>query len=407
MNQEDILKAVEAKFTESKNNIDAVKSEFKTTEELVKSQASVIEELKTEVATLKHKATNEVVDKSKEVKTEVDKFFKEAIKAINEANTTKGKQGVEVAITPEVLKSITQSSFTPWADWGTTVTLPGIEAPLSDNTLFNILDYLPVGQTNAVHLKKIKRGARIGTAQFINPCTLKPLIQQTWEKLSLDPVKIAGRTRVCDEILEDVPEARAEILEMLREALKYGISDGLINGDGIAPNPQGLFAGASAYADLNINGKVVAPTMFDALKAVINTQKCLGCRPNMILLSCSDYFLLQASAKDANGQYLIVPGFDAVNMTLDGCLIKQVNDTILPAGEFIVFDVNSLEVWLKGGIVFKEGYASVISGEELNGDWESNMTSFIIETRLFAWRKNDVCITKDTFDAVITYIAQP
>lgn len=403
----EIIEVVENKFNESKQGLDALKSKFESTETLVQEQANTIQELKETVATLKHKADNAPIDKKSAEKQEVDNFFKQAIKAVKEVNDTKGKAGVEVAISPSVLKAITQANFTPWADWGTTVTLPGIEAPLSDKTRFNLLDYIPVGQTNATHLMKIKRGARIGTAKFINPCTLKPLITQSWEKLSLEPVKIAGRTRVCDEILEDVPEARAEILEMLRDSLKYGISDGLINGDGIAPNPQGLFAGATAYTDPNLAGKVANPTMFSALKAVINSQKCLGCTPNLILLNCTDYFLLQESAKDAIGQYLNVPGFDPIAMTLDGVLIKQVPDSVLPAGEFVVFDVNSLEVWLKGGIVFKEGYTSAIAREETTGDWEANMTSFIIETRLFAWRKNDVCITKDKFDAVITFIAQP
>jgi len=41
------------------------------------------------------------------------------------------------------------------------------------------------------------------------------------------------------------------------------------------------------------------------------------------------------------------------------------------------------------------------------GDWEHNMTSYIIETRLFAWVDNVACITKDTFTNILSFIAKP
>jgi HK97 family phage major capsid protein len=371
-----------------------------------KSEAD-LEALKTDFALRLEKLTPKTVTKANKVDEDVVKAIDKSAEVL--AKIGRGEvKSAEVPMSFEVFKAITTGSFTPPEDWGQTVLLPGIERPLADKTRFNLLDYIPVGTTTAVHLKKARRGAKSGNVAWTPECGLKPLIQYSWEILGIDPVKITGRTQVCDEALEDIPGLRPEIRSFLFEELNYGISDGLLSGSGVAPEPLGLFTSASQFQNPALEESVDDPNYLDAINAVINTQTCLGCSPNIALMSCPDYFILD-SLKDANGQYLDIPGYNRETKTLNGVRILQVPTDVLPQGEFAVFDVNSIKVWFKGAINFKEGYSMVRDANDViqGGDWEHNMTSFIIETRLFAWVDNVACITKDTFANVLSFIAKP
>lgn len=393
MNKEHVEKTTEEKVADIvKSEISAMKQEMATQLEALK--ASQAPQAQTPVSKL-----------SKDVKAFLDSAEK-ALKKIGDGTA----KTVDVETSFEVVRAISSTNFTPASDWGLEVTLPGIERPLSDNTRFNLLDYIPVGTTQAVHLKKARRGAKVGNAMWIGECELKPLISMSWEKIGIDPVKIANRIQVCDEVLEDIPELRQEIRNLLTEDLLYAISDGLLNGDPLAnpDEPTGLFTEASAFNNPDAADTVDDPNYLDAINAVITSQVCMGCAPNIALMNCTDYFILD-SMKDANGQYLQIPGYDRTNKTINGVRILQVPTSVLPKGEFVVFDVNSIKVWFKGAVQFKEGYSSVRNelGVVQGNDWEHNMTSFISEVRLFAWVDNVQCITKDTFVNVQSFIAKP
>ncbi len=131
--------------------------------------------LKAEIATILEKQNGQPAPSP--INKGAKEFFEKGAKALEQI-AKNGAKMLEVPVSYEVLRAITSASFTPASDWGTTVTLPGIERPLADKTRFNLLDYIQVQTTTATHLKKARRGARSGNVAFINECELKPLINQ-------------------------------------------------------------------------------------------------------------------------------------------------------------------------------------------------------------------------------------
>ncbi len=265
-----------------------------------------------------------------------------------------------------------------------------------------ILNYLSTGNTSRATIAYADKSPTEGTMAITAEGALKPLISISFVIRYSQARKMAGRTKVTEEALDDIPF----LMSAIRNELSYQHAIGVQND---------VFTVVSAFAPAFVAGALaattVSPSNYDAIRAAIYAVKITSkgkYMPNVVLVPSADLYAMGAT-KDKNDQYVFPPFVLPDGTKISGVQIFEVADgTTVPAGTFIVADWRKLHfenyktftVRIGQGIVGSATAANIVS------DFESNLYTLIGESRYHLWiyENEKTAFLKTTFAAVKTAI---
>lgn len=196
-----------------------------------------------------------------------------------------------------------------------------------------------------------KDGAAGGTAEGAT----KNQIDFDMVVASQTVVKRTAYIKVSDEMITDIDFIQSEINnELMRELLK-DVEGQAYNGDGIAPNMNGIATVATAFAAGTFATSVDNANEADVLTVAIN-QIMIAEQPmpNYILMHPSDVTklkLYKVSSTDKRyvDRLLLVGG----ELTLDG--VPIIATTLVPAGDYLVGSFDLATLYDKGEVMIEVG----------------------------------------------------
>lgn len=269
-----------------------------------------------------------------------------------------------------------------------------------------ILNYLDNGNTDKAALAYMDKLPNQGTMAITAEGALKPLISISFILRYSQPTKIAGRTKISEENLDDVPY----ILSIIRNELMYehDIAEQTAVFTKVAAIAPGFVAGSLAASTTN-------PSNYDAVRAAIYAIKIASKGryiPNAALVDSADVYAMGAT-KDANNNYVFPPFVLPDGSKVSGVqIIETQNTDVVPAGTFIVGDWKKLHRMIYKAFTVRigQGINTGLDGNApVQSDFESNMYTLIGESRQHLWiyENEKVAFIKSTFAAVKTAIEAP
>lgn len=409
-----------------KDSIDAAKTELK--DELTESQKAEIT-AQIEALKLKDGITKEQFEELREDL----RIIKEGNGGLNTAAANNIFGAIEIGLKeflPKVKakkEGLGSSSTTPWEVEMT------VKAPITMNTgaVTNnantpvsyvyqdasvyyedvrqqeyILPYLSNGSTSKPTIAYIDKSPTEGTMTITAEGALKPLISISFVIRYSQARKMAGRTKISEEALDDIPF----IMSAIRNELSYQHAIGV---------QADVFTVVSAFAPAFVAGSLAAttdtPSNYDAIRAAIFRVKMNSKGkyiPNAVLVPSADYYAMGAT-KDTTKQYVFPPFAMPDGTTVSGVKIIEVNDGVsIPDGTFIVGDWRKLhrEQYKSFTVRIGQGIQVTTSGGNVTtavSDFETNMYTLIGESRYHLWisENEKTAFIKTTFAAVKTAIA--
>jgi hypothetical protein len=266
-----------------------------------------------------------------------------------------------------------------------------------------ILRFLSNGTTDRATIPYADKLPNEGTMAVTAEGALKPLISISMKLRYSSAYKIAGRTKVTEEALDDIPFLMTLIRTEL--AYEYSIAEQAAVFTKVAAVAPAFVAGSLA-------GSTATPTNYDAIRAAIYAVKIASKGryiPNMVLVPSADAYAMGAT-KDANRNYVMPPFVLPDGTKISGVEIVEVADgETLADGSFIVGDWKKLHRLVYKGFSLRIGQGIVGSATAANivSDFESNLYTIIGEGREHLWiyENEKVAFIKSTFAAVKTAIA--
>lgn len=264
-----------------------------------------------------------------------------------------------------------------------------------------ILPYLSNGNTNKASLPYMDKIPTEGTMAITAEGALKPLISVSFVLRYSTAKKMAGRTKISEEALDDIPN----IMSIIRNELVYQ-HDIAVQAD--------VFTFAAAYAPAFVAGSLAAsteaPSNYDVIRASAYAIKIASKGmfiPNAAVVPSADLYAMGAT-KDLNNNYVLPPFVLPDGTRVEGMAIIEDPYGVIAAGNFIVGDwkqihrdtYKSFTVRIGQGIVGNATAANIVS------DFESNMYTIIGESRYHLWGYENakVAFVEGTFAAVKTAI---
>jgi len=391
----------------------ATKEEFKSLEDKIEeftknnkidpTLVATITELKEQVSQLKEN-THVFQAQGTDLFDVIEKGLKEflpKVKEISKANGSSEKAWeLELEIKAPVNMSttaITNNSATP-----VNYVYQQVTDYMSDPRARQyILPYLSNGNTNKASLPYMDKIPTEGTMAITAEGALKPLISVAFVLRYSTAKKMAGRTKISEEALDDIPN----IMSIIRNELVYQ-HDIAVQAD--------VFTFASAAAPAFVAGDLAAstevPNNYDVIRAAAYAIKIASKGmfiPNAAVVPSADVYEMGAT-KDANGNYVLPPFVLPDGTRVEGMIIIEDPYGVVAAGNFIVGDwkqihrdtYKSFTVRIGQGIVGSATAANIVS------DFESNMYTLIGESRYHLWiyENAKVAFVEGTFAAVKTAI---
>jgi len=264
-----------------------------------------------------------------------------------------------------------------------------------------ILPYLSNGNTNKASLPYMDKVPTEGTMAITAEGALKPLISVTFVLRYSTAKKMAGRVKISEEALDDIPN----IMSIIRNELMYQ-HDIAIQAD--------VFATVAVFAPGFVAGSLAAttdaPTNYDAIRAAVYAVKIASKGayiPNAVVVPSADLYAMGAS-KDTTNQYVFPPFVLPDGTRVEGVAVVEDPYGVLAAGNFIVGDWKKLhrDVYKSFTVRIGQGIQGSATAANIVSDFESNMYTLIGESRYHLWiyENEKTAFIKSTFAAVKTAI---
>ncbi len=394
-------KALKAELTE------AQKAEISTQVEALKLSLGItkeqLDEFKEDLRTIKENPSSVSGNGQFDLFKAIEEGLKTFLPQVKEKSQASGRNGFEIEMTVKAPINMTTGAFTG------AVATPVSYVAQDQSTYAQdvraqeyILNYISKGSTSKATIAYVDKSPTEGTMAITLEGALKPLISISFVVRYSQARKMAGRTKISEEALDDIPF----IMSAIRNELAYQHAIGL---------QTDIFTVVSGFAPGFVAGSLAAtttdPSNYDAIRAAIFAVKIASKGlyiPNAVLVPSSDIYAMGAT-KDENDQYIFPPFVLPDGTKISGVAIIEVADGVsVPAGTFIVGDwkklhlesYKSFTVRIGQGIVGSATAASIVS------DFESNMYTLIGESRYHLWiyENEKTAFIKTTFAAVKTAI---
>jgi HK97 family phage major capsid protein len=237
------------------------------------------------------------------------------------------------------------------------------------------------GSTELVALPWVDEVSMDGDAAFIGEGVIKPLIDIDYQIRYSQAKKVAGKIKVSEEALTDIPFMEAEINRKLRQRHDLALQDGILNGDGNGANLKGITEYAAAFAAGGLAAAVEAPQNYDVIVAAFNqilVTSDSNYIPNAIFVHPTDAALMKLT-KDADENYIMPPFAMTNGDMVNG--VRVVQNTKIPVGYFLIGDFSKSHVRTYVGFSIRIGYGTDTDNNGAS-DFEKNLVTVLGESRV-------------------------
>jgi len=385
----------EAQKTEIATQVEAMKTGLGITKEQ-------FDEFKEDLRIIKENP-NAVSANGFDLMKAIEEGLKTLLPSIKEKSNAAGKNGFEVELTVKAPINMATTAVTAATAIPVSYVAQDINTYAEDvRAQEYILQFLSRGNTGKASIQYVDKSPTEGTMAITAEGALKPLISISYVIRYSQARKMAGRTKISEEALDDIPF----IMSAIRNELAYQHAIG-IQGD--------IFTVVSAFAPAFVAGTLADtttnPTNYDAIRAAIYAVKIASKGkfiPNAVLVASSDVYSMGAT-KDTTNQYVFPPFVMPDGSTISGVRIVEVADGVsVPAGTFIVGDWKKLhfENYKTFTVRIGQGIQGSATAANIVSDFESNMYTLIGESRYHLWiyENEKTAFIKTTFAAVKTAI---
>lgn len=376
---EEIQKALDAKFKAIQDDLAAAQKNNATQEEIEK----IIEGVKAQGQALEDFIASQKAAVTKDTLMQLEDFLG-ANKAELES-IKKNRNGI-IEFIPKAVGAITTttSGSTPVAlPMNYSTELGGFNLR-DDNSLLSLAT---VTSTNSpVHIYT-EMEPKDGNFAMVAEGGVKPQIDFKYTNRHAIPKKAAAHEVLTEEAVTDIPRLMSVAKEYLKKKHDLFKVDRIFFGDGLLENPKGATVYGRAFVAGAMALKLPAgtATFMDVVNAAIadifvthNFVDEASYQANVVLVSPIDFFIQFQAAKDANGLALYPQAslFNAVNV--GGVTIRPWAK--IPAGKIFVADMKQYNIANYIPFSIRIGW--------INDQFITNQFTMVGESRFFAYVKN-------------------
>ena len=184
-----------------------------------------------------------------------------------------------------------------------------------------------------------------GDYTFVAEGVAKPQIDFKIETRYAEPVKVAAYEVLTEESVKDIPNLQNIAQNYLRAKHDLKKQNGILFGDGIAPNPKGATVYGRVFSAGAMALAVTTPNFMDVVNACItdiytthNYTDEVPYMANIVMVNPVDFYIQMVSAKDLNGLPLYPTASLFNRVTLGGVTIIPFED--IPAGKIFCADLS-------------------------------------------------------------------
>lgn len=267
-----------------------------------------------------------------------------------------------------------------------TEVVPGIgSAPQEPNAIF---PRLFKGMATSEIIRYVNRGTISGGAAFIAEGQVKPLMSWDYTQGMSTAAKVAVKTKISTEMLNDFPYIISEINTLMRDDLMQEVDKQLLIGDGSSYKLKGILTDAGGYIGSDLDGSVERANEADAVRASMLAMRMLNFTPNTLFINPTEKAGIDLT-KDASGRYMS----DELLKIIAG--VSIVETTRIDPGKFLLMDTSKWVVKVLENLRLESGL--------VNDDFEKNMVTYIAEMRLHSYQNtiDAGSVIYDSFDTVI------
>lgn len=272
----------------------------------------------------------------------------------------------------------------------------GVVSTENPSGLIGILDYVPIfissvnsGTTNSALIRYAEKKNRDGSTVFISEGAAKNKIDFDVVVSSSTARKVADYIKVSDEMLDDVDFMASEIENELRYQVLKAADNGVLSGDGNAPNLSGITTSAPAYTLTTV--LTSTPNNYDCFVAAATQIEGNNAEATHVFVNPVDYANMKIS-KGTTGHYVLVNG----EMTQLPYRVVKTNQ--IPVGSFLMGDMR------KSIVRILQGFSVSMWME--NDDFTKNLRTIRGEIRLHHYIPSNhaAAFVYDQFADVLTAI---
>lgn len=381
----------------NKNN--ATKAEI---EALTEKQNAIVKELENATILMK-KLSEPSSEKVMSFKETIYKFVADNAEAIQKAFKSGG--AVEMDVTKAVGTVEVASATLPVAApalQGVQVAPPS-RANLRTAVINAMVTTIPTTQASYAYTETLPKD---GGFDFVAEKGTKPQIDMKFETRYASPVKVAAWMKLTEEAVTDIPSLQAIAFDFLRQQHDLKKQKGILNGDGISPNPKGATTYGRFFSAGALANSVTAPNFMDVVNACItdiftthNFTDEMPYMANIVLINPNDFFINLVSAKTTNGEPLYPTASLFNQVQIGGVTIMPHED--IAAGKIFVADLSKYNTTNYVGYNVKIGW--------VNDDFIKNQFVILGESRFHAFVKklDEQAFIYDDIATIKTAITAP
>lgn len=296
--------------------------------------------------------------------------------------------------------TMTTSNVTPVGTGGTPFSNNDVEGGITRTVRRKpwILGLGNVSRTNKKFVSYAEQKNPDGAAAQTAEGAAKSQMDFDWVEVSKEVVKTTGYIKVSKEALDDLDGLRSEIDTELAEVVLLKVDDGLLNGNGTAPNLNGILNQDTAYSAGSFALLIPTPNKFDVLRTAIAQVVAAQFMPTHILMHPDDIASMDLT-KGTDGHYVMPPFKSAGGLEISG--VKIVGNTGQTVDKFTVGDFSKLNIRIREDFGIDVGYDG--------NDFTNNLVTILGEMRLVAYIKSNhaTAFVSGDFSDAITALTKP
>lgn len=238
-----------------------------------------------------------------------------------------------------------------------------------------------------------------GDADWVGEGLAKPELDLQVSIHSETPVKAAAWTELSEEAITDIPRMESEARTNIFKKVMLRRQNGILFGDGLVPNPEGVTAIAAAFNAASWPNKEAASStnlkdwVVGAANQIMNAENYtddIDYMPNLAFVNPTNYNELIVKKAQTQGQYLF-GGVQLGSMEQTLGAVNIIAKKQIPAGSLLIGDFTKLQVVNYIDFALKIGW--------VNDQFINNTFTMLGEARLYTFVKNldQIAFIYDTF----------
>lgn len=239
-----------------------------------------------------------------------------------------------------------------------------------------------------------------GDAEFIGEGDLKPLIDAEWTTTKKPIKEVALRWKFTKRLMMHAPSIVTDFRTHANELIENKIDDGLVNGDGLANNLEGIEGQAAAFiVPTQLANFYDQANIYDAINAMTTRVRLSNFKGAVTAVLNTVWKARMQGIKTTEGEYIVPPFVTKDGKEVAGTKVVFTNrfaDTKIMVG-----DLKRFKAVIAENVMYDEGYE--------NDDFSKNLVSRKLEAFMGTYIKlSDAgSIISDDIATVLTAIDKP